>query len=61
MSTTIWILLIFAYLFIGGVLHGLYNEPDEEMNFPFILFWPILLILWIGDEFGQYISKKFNP
>ena len=55
-----WIISITAYLFIGGLLNGLYNEPDEEMNFPSIFFWPIVLVLWLGDEFGQFVRRRFK-
>lgn len=48
------------YLFIGGLLNGLSNEQDDEINIPAILFWPIILVLWIGDEVGQFLRKEFK-
>jgi hypothetical protein len=56
----IWIISFFTYLFIGGLLNGLVNEPDEEMQFAAIMFWPVALMIWLGDEFGQFVRRVFK-
>ena len=61
------VLLIFAlliYAFIGSVVTmATLNEP----NFLFILFWPIVLVVWIVFSFvnlavkiGSWIYGKMN-
>ena len=54
-----WLISITTYLFIGGFINGLYSEPDEEMNFAATFFWPIVLVLWLGDELGKFIRSRF--
>lgn len=61
------LLLIFAilvYAFIGFVVT---MATLNELNFLFILFWPIVLVAWIvfsfvnlGVKIGNWIYEKMN-
>lgn len=52
------VLLILLYLFIGGIIAGIFdfNFPEEEESFYFILSWPIVIIFCI-PLFGYCIAK----
>jgi len=53
----IFIISCIIYLFIGGILNGLISDSDDDANFTAAIFWPIVVSLWIGDEFGKFIKK----
>ena len=56
----IYIITFATYLFIGGLLNGLINEPDEEPEIAGLLFWPLIIIIWLGDEFGKFLRRLFR-
>jgi membrane protease YdiL (CAAX protease family) len=56
----IYIISLAAYVFVGGLLNGLTNEPDEEPAMLGLLFWPLIIIIWLGDEFGRFLRKIFK-
>ena len=47
------------YLLIGGIIHGLLYG-DEKEEYAGVFFWPLVIIIWIGDEIGKKIKKIFN-
>ena len=60
MNTIIILLSTAAYFFIGGMLNGFLSDRKDDDSVVAVFIWPIIIFIWLGDEFGILIRKRFN-
>jgi len=56
----LFVLSIAGYFFIGGVLNGILSDRKDEASLVAVFVWPIIVFIWLGDEFGNFIKKRFK-
>jgi hypothetical protein len=57
----LFVLSIAGYFFIGGVLNGIFfSDREDEDSLVAVFVWPVIVFIWLGDELGYFIKKRFN-
>ncbi len=56
----IYLIILAAYIVIGGLLHGIFRSEETKDNYTAAFVWPIVVLLSIGEWIGERIKKIFK-